>query len=258
MPEKDYTLEVEKNTAVDEKIEATEVPIYMERVELSDEDKKRLKESFEDEFEAIKAEREAEHLEQKWESLENQYKGKMVEDSRMQFNLNRNITKPIVNRVSNYIKQGFFKSDPIYSVSTRPEYDKEGGQDVCDRQQGFLDYKLDNLPFRAPVGKAILSAVKLGTGILKIPHVIKRMPRKREERYDGKLTPVLNPETKKPVIINGIPLMENAGLKQLLANWPDAEIRYPGLVKQLKEGKEINIIAEYPETICNDPLPQFV
>jgi hypothetical protein len=250
--EKDYTLTKEVKTAVDKAIEAKEVPIYMERFEMEDEDKDRLKIEFEDEFAAIKAERDAIHLDEKFESLENQYNGKMQEDSRMQFNLNRNITKPIVNRVANFIKQGFFKSDPIYSISPRPEFDKEGGQEVSDKQQDFLDYKLDNLPFRAPGGKAILSAVKLGTGILKIPHVIKRMPRKREERYQG--APIqagVDPRS-------NLPIIQNKGLDEFLSNWPKAREDYPGLVKQLEEGKEICIIAEYEETIYNDPLPQFI
>ena len=250
--EKDYTLEIEAKTVVDEKIEATEVPIYMERLELTDEQLKQLKEEFELEFDAIKAEREAEHLDDKCESLENQYQGKMQEDSRMQFNLNRNITRPIVNRVANFIKQGFFKSDPIYSVSPRPEFDKQGGQEVADKQQDYLDYKLDNLPFRAPMGKVILSAAKLGVGILKIPHVIKTDKRKREERYQGDPKPVgIDPKT-------GQIIIENKGLKEFLSNWPKAEVDYPGLVQQLKDGKEINIIAKYQETIYNDPKPQFV
>lgn len=251
-PKREYTLTTESKTAVDERIEAKEVPVYMERLELDKEQKERLVKEFEAELDALKAERDAEHLEEKWESLENQYKGKMQEDSRMQFNLNRNITKPIVDRVANFIKQGFFKSDPIYSVSPRPEFDKEGGEEIASKQQDFLDCKLDNLPFRSPVGKTILSAVKLGTGILKITHVIKRVPRKREERYQGNPQQVgIDPQTRQPVI-------QNKGLEEFLTNWPDARKDYPGLVKQLEEGKEINIIAEYQDITYNDPLPQFV
>lgn len=251
-PEKDYSLTIETKTAVDERIEAKEVPIYEERCELNDEQKKRLSEEFDAEFKAIKAERDEEHLEEKWEALGNQYKGEMQEDSRMQFNLNRNITKPVVDRVANFIKQGFFKSDPIYSISPRPEFDKEGGDEVASKQQDFLDCKLDNLPFRSPVGKTILSATKLGTGILKITHVIKRVPRTREERYQGNpIQAGVDPQTKQPII-------RNKGLEEFLSNWPEAEKDYPGLVKQLQEGKEINIIAEYQDTVYNDPLPQFV
>ncbi len=249
---KDYTLTIEPQSEIDDKIEAKEVPIYMERLELSDAQKDRLKEEFEAEFEAIKAERDNEQLDSKWKALDNQYKGEMVEDSRMQFNLNRNITKPAVDRVSNYIKQGFFKSDPIYSVSPRPEFDKEGGRGVCERQQDYLDYKIDNLPFRSPIGKTILSSVKLGTGILKIPHVIKRIPKKREERYQGNPQVVgIDPKTQLPII-------RNKGLEEFLSNWPEARKDYPGLIKQLEEGKEINIVAEYEETVYNDPLPQYV
>ena len=256
---KDYTLTPEKKTEVDKKIEATGVPIYMERYEFkSDADKERCLQGALDELDAIIAEREDEHLEEKIEARENQYQGKMVEDDRMQFNLNRNITKPIIDRVANYIKQGFFKSDPIYSVSPRPEYDKEGGRGVTERQQDFLDYKLDNLPFRTPESKVILCAVKQGTGILKVPHVINQKKKKREERYEGKMVPVVDPQTKQAIMIGNQPLLENKGLKEFLANWPDAEKDYPGLVQQLKDGKEICIIAEYQDIIYNDPKPTFI
>ncbi len=231
----DYKLTREKASPRDDAQEAKEIPIYLETLELTAKQKKRLKEEFKAEFEAIEDERKTAHLEEKWDALQNQYKGKMVEDSRMQFNLNRNITKPVVDRVSNYIKQGFLKSDPIYSVSPRPEFDRQGGQAIADNQQDFLDYKLDSLPFRGPVGKTIHSAVKLGTGILKITHVVKQYQRKREARYSGK-----------------------EGLKQLLANWPDARTRYPDIVKNLEAGKEENLIEDFTDTTYNDPLPQFV
>lgn len=247
---KEYTLEKEPKSAIDDKIEAKEIPVYLERCELSDEQKQRLIREFEPEFDAIKEERSGESLEQKWESEDNQYSGKMREDTRLQFNLNRNITRPIVNRVVNYIKQGFFKSDPIYSISPRPEFDRQGGQDVADKQQDFLDYKLDNLPFRSPVGKVILSAVKHGIGILKIPHVIKYVSRTREERYQG--NPVVGIDAmNRPIIVN-------TGLNEFLSNWPDAPKDYPGLIKKLQEGGEINIIAKYKDIIYNDPLPQFI
>jgi len=255
---KDYTLTIESKTEVDKKIEATGVPIYMERCELTEGQKKRLITESLLELDAIRAEREEDKLEDKIDARENQYQGKMVEDSRMQFNLNRNITKPIVDRVANFIKQGFFKSDPVYSVSPRPEFDKEGGRGVTERQQDFLDYKLDNIPFRSPESKVILCAVKQGTGILKIPHVIKQVKKKREERYDGKPTPVIDHNTNQVVMVQDQPLMENKGLKEFLANWPDADTRYPGLFKQILEGKEICIIAEYDDIIYNDPLPQFI
>lgn len=257
--EKDYTLKVEKKTEVDKKIESTGIPVYMERYEFkSDEDKDRCLDEILKELDAIQAERDSINLEDKIDARENQYQGIMVEDSRLQFNLNRNITKPIVDRVANYIKQGYFKSDPVYSISPRPEYDKEGGRGVTERQQDFLDYKLDNLPFRSPESKTILCAVKQGTGILKISHFINQKKKRREERYIGQLEPVLDPTTHQPIIINGQALMENKGLKEFLSNWPEAERDYPGLVQQLKDQKEISIIAEYQDIIYNDPRPQFI
>jgi len=244
---KDVTFEKEPASAMDEKQEKSGIPIYLENIELTEEQKKRLCEEIIEELDAIQKERDEKHLEEKWEALDNQYYGEIEEDTRLQFNLNRNITKPVVDRVANLIKQAFFKSDPKYSISPRPEFEREGGQEVCDKQQDFLDYKLDNLPFEAPEGKTIISSCIKGTGWTKLYHEIKREKRRREERYDGKPIPV-------GMDAQGKVVTENKGLKEFLANWPTAMKDYPGYVKDLVEGKEIKFIAEYYELTYNDPL----
>jgi len=251
MPElkQDYELEPQKKDAkIEENL--TELPVYMNKIKLSPEQEKRLVDEIMDEIEEIEKERSMESLVDKWDALDNQYEGKIQEDTRLQFNLNRNITKPIVDRVANFIKQGYFESDPVYAISPRPEFAKEGGQDVCDRQQDFLDYKLDNLYFEAPVGKGVLCSVKKGTGILKIFHDIKTVNRHREEEYSGKMS---------VVGMQGDQIItDSKGLKEFLANWPDAPKDYPGLVKKLTEGKDIRFIAKYKEVVYNDPRIQFV
>jgi len=247
---KDYTLEREKSSEVDKRIEAQEIPVYMERLELSEEQKKRIVDEILEELEEIIAERETEHMDDKDDALDRQYEGVMQEDERRQFNLNRRVTKIKVDKVTSLIMQAIFDSDPKISVSPRPEFAREGGQDICDSQSDYLDYSLDNLPFRAPFGMAVHSGVLKGLGYLKLFHEIEQVDRRREERYAGIVYG--KDESGNNVVI------DDQGLKEFLTNYPDADKRYPGLVKDIMEGKEINIISKYKETIYNDPMPRCV
>ena len=61
----DYTLEEEKSSKKDEKIERERIPIYMEPVELNDDRKKVLSKEFFEELEAIQREREKIQLDQR-------------------------------------------------------------------------------------------------------------------------------------------------------------------------------------------------
>lgn len=259
LKDKEYSLEIEKKTAFDKKQEAKEIPVYMERLELTEDQKKAIIKEYLEEYDVLEEQRKLENLEQKWQALDNQYEGKIQEDARRQFNLNRKITKIKINKCTNLIMQAFFESDPIYAVSPRPEYDKEGGREVCDKQQDFLDYKLDNLPFRFPIGLTVHSSGVKGTGILKMYHDIKRVKRQREERYNGKLEPIRGKASNQPIMgKDGQPVMENRGLIEFLKNWPKAPEDYPGLVKKLMEGKEITIMADYWDTVYNDPRPKCI
>ena len=257
LKDKEYVLEQETKSEADKKIEAQELPVYMERLELTEEQEKRLVQEFKAEMTVIKEQRENDKLESKWEALQNQYDGVIEEDARKQFNLNMRITKVKVDKCVNLIMQSFFESDPIYAVSPRPEYEKEGGRPTCNKQQDFLDYKLDNLPFRFPIGLTVHSATVKGTGILKLYHEIRRETKRREETYDGKPVPMADSKNQ-TIMKNGMPVMYNKGLKDFLTNWPDAEKEYPGLVKKLIEGKSITFYAKYKDTTYNDPLPKNV
>jgi len=247
----DYTLEREKQTDVDKRIEATEIPIYMERLELSQEQKDRIIKEILEELQEIEDERETEKMDEKDDALDRQYAGELAEGTRMQFNLNRRVTKIKVDKITSLIMQSIFDSDPKFSVSPRPEFAKEGGQDVCEAQADYLDYTMDNLPFRDPMGMAVHSGVLKGLGYLKLFHEIERVDRRREERYAG-VQYTEDPETKQKVIA------DDTGLRDFLTNYPDAGERYPGLLKDILAGKEINIISKYKDTIYNDPMPRFV
>jgi hypothetical protein len=249
--------EKEPKSAEQKKADNLGIPVYMETLELSDTQKDKLVKEIIGELEIIRGEREEIRLDKRCQALDNQYDGKVTEDEMQQFNLNRNVTKVKVDAVVTAAKQAFFEVDPIFAITPRPEFGKDSGVDVCNKQQDFLDQKLDNLPFEPEMDLVFHSSVVKGTGWLELFYDIKREQRRREERYETKLVPLLDPVTKKPVIVNGMPAMENQGLKDFLSNWPNAQKDYPGYVKKLLEGGDIEFVANYKETVYNDPRPKF-
>lgn len=258
MPGKDYKIET-----LPEKVEKEEeqgLPVYMERLSLSEEQKKRFIEEVFRELDVIKEERKSAKLDKKWDSLDCQYEGKIAEDTRRQFNLMRNITKDKVDKIVKYLRQAFFEVDPVFSVSPRPKFGKGQGVEVCVQQQDFLDYKVDNLPFEPEMDLVFHSAVVKGTGILEIYHDIQSERRRREEVYEPKLSPVMDPVTKGPKIDpqTQLPIFENFGLKEFLSNWPNAPKDYPGLVRKLADGQVIRFVVDYKEVTYNDPRPKFI
>jgi hypothetical protein len=241
----EYILTKAPKTVLQEKLKDMEVPVYLETVEFTEEQKSRIKKEIKEEMEAIKDERDGEKLDQKFDALDDQYEGKLPEDTMRQFNLTCRITMQHEDRIVNNIMEAFLDMDPRFSIGPRPGFEAAGGTEVCEKQSDFLDDRLDYLPYRPEAEKVVRSSVRKGVGILKIYHHIHCEKRRREEEYIGKVE-VIGMDK------NNMPIMENKGLKQFLENWPEAEKDYPGLVKQLKEEKTINIIAEYKETVYND------
>lgn len=256
-------IEPSKESPQEKTQEENDVPVYMSRLKYDDETVERLRTEVFDEFESIKEERDKEKLEQKWDMLDNQFNGKLKENPDQQFNLHRQTTKIKITKIVNRAAKAFLKSDPIYSISPRPEYAREIGQDVCEKQEDFLDHKMDEvIPFKIPVRKAILSAAVKGTGILKVYHEIKREHRRREEVYQGVVVPaldqqgipIIDPRTGKVAIDDS----KNTGLVDFTTTYPEAQSKYPGYIKKLLEGKRVEIVVEYDETVYNDPMPKNV
>lgn len=270
-----------KRTKEQEKQDELETPAYMTQIDLNNDGKKRLSKEFFLEYEAIDKEWKAEGVIEKLNSFDNQYEGKLQQNEGQQFNLHKHTTKVKVDTVVRYAMKAFLKSDPIYSISPRPEYAKEGGIEVCEKQQDYLDYKLDEgeIPFKGPLGITFHSATNKGVGILKVPHEIKREKRKREEVYKGTpiyAVPINTGAGIQPIRMNQDELdkikkdnpelaklakvVENKGLEDFLSAYPDPEgIKgYKGYVKKLMEAKEIRIMVEYEDTTYDDPLPKYV
>lgn len=208
-------------------------PKYMEKLELTQGQQERILAEIKEELDEIKKERDELGLEKKWKALQSQYEGIIEEDDLRQFNLCRRITKVKCDAVERLIMKAFWKSDPKFSVTARPEFDRENGEDVCQAQEDFLDYKIDNeIDFMSSERKTVHSAVVLGTGIKKWSHELRREKRKREECYRD--------------------------LESFLRAYPDAKTTYPGFVAKLASGKTLTLVSEYEQTTYNDPKPKFI
>lgn len=230
------TFETKKLTVQERKEEQEGIPKYFSELELSDEDRQRITKEIILEFEAIKRERDEAKLEEKWQGLDDQYEGNIEESEDRQFNLHKHTTKVKVDAVAGALVEAFLDSDPIYSVSPRPEFATEGGREVCEKQQDFLDYKIDTtIPMKREMPKVAHSAALKGTGILKLTHRIKREDRKREEVYEGK-----------------------KGWEEFKKNWPEEVERYRGYEKRLTAGGKVYHIASFKDTTYNDPYPEAI
>lgn len=225
------------------------LPAYFRPIDLSEEDEQRIISEIWDEWDEIEKERSEDNMESKWDSLYNQFKAVMEESEDRQFNLSRPTTKIKIRGISRLMHKAFFESDPIYNIVPRPEFQRQNGQEVADKQTDFLDYKLDvETPFQKIKRKVLNAACIYGLGLEKMYHKLERRKRKRQEHFKGNPIPMIDPRTKLEITIN-------KPLERLLEEYPDAPQSY---ITALQEGREINFETEYMETTKNDPLPKSV
>ncbi len=272
---KNLEIEDVKDEKKDKEQGELETPAYLTQLDLSIEDKERLSKEFFLELDAIIKERKDAGFDDKWDTLGNLYEGVLEENEDQQFNLHKHTAKVKVDTVTNFSSKAFLNSDPMISISPRPEYAKEGGKEVCEKQQDYIDYKLDEgkIPFRSPISKVIHSAGLYNGGILKIPWEIRVVKRKREEEYQGNpIYKVATPdgdvlgemdqkqldEFRTKVPDAKFQIVKNSGLEDFLKAYPDAPEKYPSKIKQLIEGKKIHFIATYDDIAYNDPKPKYV
>lgn len=280
----DYKITPAPNlTKEQEKQEALEIPAYMTQLDLDDDNKARLSKEFFKEYDVINEEwRSPINYRSRFKGYDNQYEGNLEKNVEMQFNLHKPTTKIKVDAVSRALIKAFLQSNPLFSISARPEFAKEGGNQITEQQSDYLDYKLDEgeIPFKAPMSKVFHSAAGKGVGVLKLTYEIRREKRSREEIYVGDpvyLVQIPNPEpggqplaqkmdqetfdkyTKNnPDVKGNVQIISNKGLEDFISSYPDAPETYPGLVKQLVEGKEIRIVVDFEEVTYNDPLLKYV
>lgn len=260
--EKQIDLEIKKNPdkALLKKDYETEVPTFKTKITLNEADKKRIVSEIEAELKEIEKERNEIDLENRLDGLDQQYLGEMETPENMQFDLTRKTTAIKVNTVVRALMEMLFGGDHVFTCTPRPDADEKGARESAEKQEDFLDYKLEEvIPLEEEMSIVTHDAVlKLG-GILKLSMKHKRQKRKSEECYEGKWEPVLGSGGR--TIIDAAtqkPKMKNEGLEAFLRSYPEALEKYPQFVQQLKDEKRVDVIVEYDEIVYDDPMPQQV
>ena len=208
------------------------------------------------EFDVIKAERMAEHYDYFIKTAENQYKGEMPRRKNAMFNLNEPITKTIIKDIVGDIVDSHWGVDPIVSISPRPEFAKEGGSEVCQKQEQFIDCVMDvRIPFKSRFELASQSACLKKVGMIKWFHKIRKEKRVGKETYVGKNEVIGKNE-------NGSPVIDNAGVKNFMLQhgkeMEKAPEKYKKYIEDLIAEKTIQIEVTRDELTYNDPYPKFV
>lgn len=230
---------------------------FITECNLSEEQVDRLREEFFNEFDAIVEERNAAKVEDKWKMLQNQYDGILADTEDRQFNIHRHITKVKCDYITRATMQALSDTEQKFSITPRPEFAKIAGYDVCQKQEDWLDYALDNRIEWLPIKSLVVdSAVVKGTGIQKNVYDIRTIKNKREEVYEGTPELILDPATKQPAG------MKNEGLDAFIrAHKEEIEENpkeYQSYIKDLQAGKKIRLMVEYDEVVYDDPYPKFV
>ena len=133
---------------------------------LSDAEQTKIVKEIIEEFQEIKKERDAENLDEFFDSMDNQYNGKMPRRKNAMFNLNDPMTKRIVDDINGSNIDALFSTDPILTIKPRPEFGKANGWEVCEKQEEFVDSRLDEkIPLKSELELASLSAILKRVGI---------------------------------------------------------------------------------------------
>ena len=235
-----------------------DIPEYRTKLSLSEEQKERLTAQFKDEFKVLQDERKALGLEGKWAERDRQYLGELKANKKLAFNLHCHQTKIKEDAIVRALNEAFLDSEPMVDVTPRPEMQRQDGDEVCEKQKEFIDYEMDeNI---RPQSAFILinhSAVRKYVGIGKIDWKYLKDRRRREEVYEGNLEPMMQ-DSKPAIGQDGQPMMENVALKEFMNNYPDANERYPQILKQIASGKKVTLIVEYLDVVYNNAKLEYI
>lgn len=232
-----------------------DIPQYRIKLDLTEDQESNLCEQFENEYDALKEERETLGLPSKWASLDRQYDGIMNKNAKLNFNLHIHQSKVKADAIARALNEAFLDSQPMIDVSPRPEQWKlqESSEvDVCEIQQQFISYEMEeNIRPGQDLELIGLCSVKKFVGIGKLEWAYDKERRKREEVYEGKNEPVLD-DNGQPVIVNGMPQQENAALKEFVNNYPNWKERgYGNFYNRIAAGRTVRIVVEYFDTLVN-------
>lgn len=231
-----------------------------EKLDYTDDQIKELKKQVFAEFRAIK--KEYQNLEgigdyhAFCDEMDNQYDGVMPRREGQQFNLDCGLTKVKIDDIVGTAVSAHFEQDPNISVKPRPGFAKQGGGEICEKQQDFLDYALDErIPYREIFEMAAHSAILKKVGWIKWIHKITKEKRIRKETYQAEFEDSVDPNTQQPIKINkGLIRFLKAYEKEVKEN-PQ---KYKWVIDKLNRDKPVTLDVEYDETTYNDPFPKYV
>ena len=257
----EYSIDKSKKQPSLKELEDEELAVFKDAKKLAYKDDsdimERLKQEVFDAFEAIKKERKDAGLDEFFDAADNQYAGIMPRREGSQFNLDCGLTKIKIDDVVRTSVAAHFEVDPSISVKPRPGFTLEGGQEVTDAQEDFLDYALDELiPYKDAFRLASYSASKKRVGMIKWIHKIKTEKRSRTETYKPEMEQRgTDPQTQEPIMVNkGIENFTQTHKEEAEKN-PE---KYEWIVKDLMANKPVTLDVEYDEVTRNDPFPKFI
>lgn len=230
-----------------------EIGEYKVKLDLTDDQKKTAEEACFLEFEACKSEREELGLDKKWEERDKQYDGSLAPIKSVEFAIDVRESKIKVDSIVRAAKEAFFPEDgSVVDVSPRPETARNDGWAIAEKQQQFLDFAVtEEIRPEIAFAKVFTSVFKKAVGIVKVCWSYRQETRRREEHWAAKIVPVGQAP-------DGSMVMDNEGLRNFLQAYPDAPKRYPGQVKKLMEGKDVDIVVAYKEQVRNNPQFKYV
>ena len=216
-----------------------EIPEFQQKIKLTPEQEDDIIKVCEANLANIEKQRAEDDSDNRWREYTNQYWGMVQENPNMLFNTHVFLTLIRARKVKSRLYQAFFESDPVFSMSPRPEHaKKKEGFEAAETQEQFLDYELDSeIIIKDPMRKVLHQTVVLDGGILKLPWEREKEWIRRRETYEA----------------------NKQGLSRFLEDFPDARTKYPGFVKQLEEGEDdLKLVVDKRETIYDAPRPFFI
>jgi len=248
----DYALR-NKTPEEKQKWEEQETAEYRIKLKLNDTQKDALIAQSFLEFEAIKDERAAKGLETAWKDRDAQYDGQLAPVTGLDFAIDVRESKIKVDSVVRALTEAFLPDGgDMVDVAPRPETARQDGWTIAEKQQQFIGFAMDEeIKPEVALRKIATSAAKKFVGIGKLCWAFKQEKRRREEHWEGKITPV-------GVDPSGAVIGDNEGLRNFLAMYPDAPVRYKAQVIKLAQGKSIDIVVQYKEAIKNNPDLKYI
>lgn len=232
-------------------------PAYMDKITLSEEQERRLLKEATDELEAIRGQRRALGLDEKWKMCDDYYFGKdiMTDGFNDTFNTHSALAKLKSDAVTWAIEQSLFESDKPFSITPRERYSQIARvEEICTKKENWLDYKWNYLPIEEAYGLCIHSAVWKGVGILKWYHEIDKEDRERTETYIPEKEKIYNEKMEvigEKILPNRAEDFKNAHMKRMEATGQMSQ--FMNDYRMLLEGKTVTINIKYEDVIYNDP-----